>query len=352
MKRFTRILIYTFILLAAAAGIAWRLGENKEHIQANAEAAQVRNLAVPVTVVQAEMRNLSQELSQTGTLKPYRSATLIAETAGRLTQLSIENGSTVRAGQTVAVVDNELLRQQLALARLNLEKAERDAGRLANLAAEGGVSQQQLDDARNGVDNLKARIQALETQLAQTYVKAPFAGTIVNKSVERGSFVSPPQPIAELVQTNPLLMQVYVTEAEVVQLKKGQAARVVMDLQADRPLPARVRFIDVQADPSQRYLVELELQNPGPLRAGMNGRATFAAAAPSAVLTLPRAAFVGSLREPQVYVVSNGQAQLRPLRIGQVNDAQVEIISGINPADTVVLSGQINLTDGAAVVVQ
>lgn len=352
MKRFTRILIYTLLLLAAAAGIAWRLGENKEVIQANAEAAQVRNLAVPVTVVQAEMRTLRDELSQTGTLKAFRSATLVAETAGRLTQLPIENGSSVRAGQTVAAVDNELLQQQLTLAKLNLEKAERDAGRLANLAAEGGVAQQQLDDARNGIDNLKAQIRTLETQIARTYVKAPFAGTIVNKSVERGSFVSPPQPLAELVQTDPLLMQVYVTEGEVVQLKNGQAAQVAMDLQTDRPLPARVRFIDVQADPSQRYLVELEMRNPGQLRAGMNGRVTFSAAAPSPVLTLPRAAFIGSLRAPQVYVVVDGKASLREVKIGQVGDAHVEILSGITPTDTIVLTGQINLTDGAAVVVQ
>lgn len=352
MKKIIRILVILLIVAAAIAGIAWQLGENKSKIDANAQAAQVRNTSVLVTTTKPEKRSLAGNFELTGALKPYKELAVMSEVAGRVTQVNFQNGSTVNSGKVLLSVDNDLMRQQLEIAKVNLTKAIRDVERLTNLAASGGVPQQQLDDARNGVENLQTQVASLEKQVSMTLVVAPFQGTLTNKAVEPGAFVSPGVKLADLVQTSKLYLQVYALEDQLPALRVGQQAKVVMDLFANRPLTGRVTFIDVKADPSQRFLVEIELTNPGDLRAGMNGVATFEQPAAAPVLTLPRQCFVGSLREAKVYVVANGKAELRQIRTGKVSSQYVEIIDGLNEADQVVLTGQINLADGVDVTVQ
>lgn len=352
MKKIVRILVFLLLAVAVVSGIAWKLGENKKVIEANAQAAQVGTTAVLVTTTQPAKRQLKSDFNVTGELKPFRSAAIVAETSGRLVQLNIDNGSYVSTGQVIAVIDNELIRNQIEMAKANIAKAKTDVSRLSNLAAEGGVSQQQLDDARINVTNQEIQLRGLEKQLSMAYVKAPFAGTITGKAVERGSFVSPPAKIADLVQTSQLLMQAYVLEDQVIDLKVGQTAKIVMDLQQDQPLTGRITFIDVQADPSQRYLVELEVKNPGQLRGGMSGQVQFSGKKDVEALTVPRDCIVGSLRDAKVYVVENGKAVLRPITVGRVQDEYVQVTDGLTTEDVVVLTGQINLSEGAEVSVQ
>lgn len=352
MKKIIRILSILLFLVVASAGIAWKLSDNKAKIEANAEAAQVRNTTVLVTTTKAAPRVLGGDFTLTGSLKPYRELALMSEVSGRLKEVSFSNGSNVAAGKVLATVDNDLISQQLDITRINLAKAQRDAERLANLAATGGVSQQQLEDARNGVQNLQAQIASLEKQLSMTRIIAPFAGVITNKTAEPGAFVSPGMKLADLVQTSKLYMQIYALEEQVPLLKTGQTATVVVDLYPEQPLTGRITFIDVKADPSKRYLVELELTNPGNLRADMNGTVTFSRPSEKPVLSIPRDCLVGSIRDARVYLVRDGKAILQPVTTGQINDQYVEITGGLTEADVIVLSGQINLSDGAAVNIQ
>ncbi|MCB9081690.1 MAG: efflux RND transporter periplasmic adaptor subunit [Lewinellaceae bacterium] len=352
MKKIFRILMFLAVIAISVAGIAWKLADNKKQIEADASAAQVRNTKVLVTTTMPQERQLSNDFTMTGTLRAFRETPIIAETSGRLVQLLVDNGTNVQQGKLIAVLDNELIQNQIDIAKINLEKGERDVSRLSNLAKEGGVSQQQLDDARNGVDNLKSQIKNLQKQLSMTYVKAPFSGVITNKMVEVGSFISPQSKIADLVQTSKLYLQSYVTEEQVIQIRKGQNAKVVLDVMPNKTLTGRVTFIDVKADLSQRFLVELEITNPGELRGGMNGSVTFTGEAPTRALTIPRECIVGSLRDAQVYVVENGKAVLRPVVTGQVDDDIVAIVQGLQAGDQVVKTGQINLTNGAEIIIQ
>lgn len=351
MKKLIRIITILAVVGIAIAGIAWKLQENKKEIDDKAQAAQVRNLSVLVSVVQPGRRSLGGDFSVTGALKPSKELAIMPEVAGRLTQVNFSNGSAVSAGKVLAAVDNDLARKQLEIAKVNLNKAVRDTERLSNLAAGGGVPQQQLEDARNQVENLQAQVATLEKQVSMTVITAPFAGVMTNKSVEPGAFVNPGMRLGDLVQISKMYMQVYVTEAQLPLIKEGQTGQVAMDLYPDKPLTGRVTFIDVKADPSQRFLVELEVNNPGYLRAGMNGSVTFARPASTPVLTIPRACIVGSVRDAHVYVINADQAIYKAITVGAISSDYVEVKEGLSETDTVVLSGQINLSDGAKVTI-
>lgn len=352
MNKLIRILLILVVLGVAGAGIAWKLQENKAEITAKAEAAQVRNTAVLVTTTQAERKSLGGDFQLTGALKPAKELAIMSEVSGRLTQVNFSNGSQVSAGKVLAAVDNDLIRKQIEIAKVNLTKAIRDTERLSNLAAGGGVPQQQLEDARNSVENLQAQVATLEKQLSMTNILAPFGGIITNKSVEPGAFVNPGVKLADLVQINTMYMQIYAVESQLPLIKVGQTAKISMDLFPDQTLNGRVSFIDVKADPSQRFLVELEVNNPGQLRAGMNGSVSFVRPASAPVLTLPRSCIVGSLRDGHVYVLEGNKVAYRAVQTGTISNDFVEIKSGITEQDIIVLSGQINLSDGAEVTIK
>jgi hypothetical protein len=89
--------------------------------------------------------------------------------------------------------------------------------------------------------------------------------------------------------------------------------------------------------------------NPGKLRPGMTGQVFFGNMASTEVLAIPRSCLVGSSRNASVYVIENGMAKLRPVQVGIPSGNLIPVLGGISSTDEIVLTGQINLVDGAPV---
>jgi RND family efflux transporter MFP subunit len=347
MNRIVKAIIWILVLGGLGYGAYWQLGKNKSTLQENAKASQERNTVIPVVTGKAELATMSGEFNVVGNFAPYKKVAVMSETAGKILTLNFDNGSTVQAGATLATVDNDLLRIQLETTKTNLAKAENDLTRLQRLLGEGGVTQQQIDDAKLGIDNLKQQIKGAEKQISMSYVKAPISGVVTGKMVEKGSLIAPAMQLAMITNISKLKMQVYLTEEQVITVKNGQRISMKADLFPDKNFEGMVTFIDVNADASRRYLVEIEINNLGDsLKAGMTGTVYFKGGATRQVLSVPREAIVGSLQDAKVYVVENGKAVLKPVVTGTVFNNHVHIKEGLSEGDEIVVSGQINLEDG------
>jgi len=354
MKKVINILIYLAVFGAIAGAIYWKLGQNKQQIEKRAKTAQMRNDIIPVRVVAVNQQKLSTDFSVSGTFEPYQQIAVISEVQGKITQLNYKNGDFVNSGAVLLAVDNEAIQIQMDLAKVNLAKAEKDLARLKNLLGEGGITQQQIDDVQNGVENLRGQIRSLDKQMRSTLVKAPIAGTITGRLVEKGAFIAPAMKILDIVNVTRLKMAVYLTDGEVFQVKKGLQVDIVPDLYPDTRIKGTVSFIDVQADNSKRFRVEVELANPGaaPLKGGMAGRAFFSTGKQIAVLALPRECVVGSVRDASVFLAADGKAELRPIKLGRIFGGYAEVLDGLKEGDQAVISGQINLQNGTKIEVQ
>lgn len=347
MKRAIKIIIWLVII----GGLTWlaatQLSKNKAKIEADSKLSSQRNTEIPVVTAKVGTATWEGKFDVVGNFAPFKQAAVMSEISGKISQLNFDNGSSVQAGATLAAVDNDLLKIQLETTKTNLAKAENDFKRLKNLLGEGGVTQQQVDDAKLGIDNLQQQIKGLEKQISMTYVRAPISGVVTGKMVERGSLVSPGMKMADITNTSRLKMQVYLTEEQVVTVKNGQRIRLAADLFPDKKLDGTVTFIDVNAGDSRRYLVEIEIPNPtGNLRAGMTGTVNFEGGAARQVVAVPREAIVGSLQDAKVYVVKDGKAALKHIETGLVFGDKVQVRSGLAEGEEIVVSGQINLTDG------
>lgn len=349
MKKGLRILIILLVSAGIFALIGWKLTENKKKIDSSAAKAQVRNTTVMVSTTFPKPTEMKKDFSTNGSFRAFKEVPIISEAAGRVTQVNFENGKQVQEGNVLVALDADLLLNQLAQVKYNMDKAKKDVQRLTNLLPVGGISQQQLDDAVNAQENLKFQQVTLEKQISFSKVKAPLSGTISNKTVEKGSFISPPMKLGDIVQTNKLYFQTYLTAEQISFIREGFVADILADALPNQNIKGAITLIDVKADPSRRYLVELLVVNPGKLRPGMTGQVSFNNMASTQVLAIPRSCLVGSSRNASVYVIENGKAVLRPIQVGNPSGNIVAVLSGLSITDEIVLTGQINLVDGAPV---
>ncbi len=345
-----RTYLWIFVLLCIAA-ITWKLFINKKESAAEAALAQVTRAFVPVEVALVRQEALSNELEANGIFLPAKEMFVISETQGRVVQVYKEKGEWVREGDLIAKVDDELLQTELEATQANIAKLKKDRERLGNLIEGEAVAKNKIEDIELGLLAAEAKEKALKKQIANTNIKAPMTGTLGLRFIERGSVIGPGIQVAQITNLEKLFLMVKVTERDVLNVRKGQAVRVLADVYPNRAIPGRVTNIGLRADNAFNYDIEIEVPNStdSPLRAGMHASARFTFNTNRQGLTVPRKAIAGSLQDAKVYVVQDSTAQLRRVTLGAIFGDRVEVRSGLTENERVVVTGQFNLSDGARV---
>lgn len=346
-----RILLWLFLLLCAAV-VAWKLYFNKQELVTETELSKVSRAYVPVQVVVTQVEALADRLESDGIFLPAKEMFVISETAGRVTEVYKNKGEWVNEGDLIAKVDDELLRTELEATQANLAKLYKDRERLTNLIEGEAAPRNKIEDVTLGILAAEAKEKGLKKQIANTSIKAPMTGTMGLRFIERGSVIGPGIQVAQITNLEKLFLMVKVTERDVLNVQKGQAVSVSPDVYPGLSIPGKVTNIGLRADNAFTYDIEIEVINPkkNPLRAGMHAKAKFTYNSNRQGLTLPRKAIAGSLQDAKVYVVHDSiLVELRPVTLGGFYDDKVEVTSGLQAGEQVVVTGQMNLSDRARV---
>lgn len=345
-------------LLAVAvlvAGIVWKLKSNKANNEARTEMVKDNpSVGVPVLTAQATSVAATTGFAANGNFKAVKQIDFSAESAGRIVELMVKEGSAVRQGQVLARIDNQVASADLLTARAAVSQAERDLERFETAFASGGVTQKQVDDARLQVRNAQSRLAQASKNSQNTLLRAPINGVINAKYVELGTYLAPGTKLFEIVDISRLKLVASVPEAQVVQLKIGQKVPVSTNVYPELKYEGTISFIAAKGDASLNYPVEIEVANISghELKAGMYGTASFGLAPQAPQLMIPRTAFYAGLSSNSVFVMENGKAHLKRVVPGSVIGDQVQIREGLSEGETVITSGQVNLAEGTVVSVQ
>jgi len=347
--------ITAVVVIAIAALVIYGVKTTLENNKAKSEATVKSVVVKPTTVAVAPLgyREIEENVSLVGTIIPNREVTVGSETLGRIIALNAEVGHTVGRGATVARLETDQRVTALQSAQAAYDRAQQDLARFEIVQQENALPQQQIDNAKIALRSAALQVKLARQQLADTRVIAPFSGVVDAKLAEVGAIVQPGTPIAKIVDISVLKVRVNVPEAQVFQLKVGDRVDVSTDVYPGVTFNGRISSIGAKADEAHTYPVEVTVSNDrvNPLKAGMFARVEFNSGALRRALAVPRLAVIGGAKEPGVFVVNNGVAQLRKVTIGAEIGSDVEIVNGLVPGDQIIVVGQNNVTSGMKVTV-
>lgn len=305
---------------------------------------------LPVYVHEVKPRALAERVTATGTLVADEAIDLVSELSAKAVEVAFAEGSRVKAGDVLVKLDDTELRAELSRAEGRIGLARMQAERQAALIGTGGTTRENLDLAMSEVRVREAEMTLVKAQLAKAEIRAPFDGVIGLRYISAGAFVTPATRIATLQKIDRLKVEFAVAERHLERVRPD--ADVMISIAGlSEPFAGKVYAIEPRIDAATRTLrLRARAENPGG-KALPGGFATVEMnlqTIPDAIL-VPATALVAGLNEQRVFVVVNGRAEPRTVQIGLRLAREVQIVSGLEPAATVITSGQLQLRPGMPV---
>lgn len=344
-------IIISIVSVTLVGLIVFKLYANKQEMKENARLSEVTTDAIPVQVTKMELKKLVSEVNADGIIQANSDLSILSETQGKVIKVYKEKGDKVSKGELLAKVESDLLEAQFEAVKANYEKFKTDNARFESLLKEEAVTERQMEDVRIGLINAEAQYKQVKKQLENTEIRATTNGTIHADYIQEGSFISPGMKLYDVVDVSVLYINVKLSDMNVMRVKVGDEIPLKTEVYTDKVILGKITSIDVKSDASLKYGVEIQFRNSGelPLKPGMYATAMFTFNSNGEQFLLDRNALIGSVQNPEVYVVNGNKAALKQIRVGKIHGNQIEILDGLQANDQVVFAGQINLRDGIKV---
>ncbi len=390
MKNVKKIVLYGVISLIIAGGIS--VSKNKvfsnEAKKDNSKVTTV-NSKTSVQVQQAKTIEKDSGASYKATLEAYEEGIVSSKISGKVAQILFENGKSVSEGDSLIVLDDTDIRNQLRSAESQLkisqsqlssselalqklqtgvENAQRNYDRTKSLFDQGAVSKVEFENAETALKNAKAdydsgrssieiskasiesvqvSIDNLQNSLNDMVIKAPISGVMDGKTVSLGQMASPGAVLAKVNNTSSLYAVIQVEQENVKNVQIGQKSLVKINGD-DKAYEGIINRIDASADPNARvFSCKIQLDNKdNSLHPGVFAKAQILSSKKISVLVVPIEALGGNEGQYYVFVSDNGVAQKHKVTIGETDKNMVEIKSGIKSEDKIICTNTSTLQDG------
>jgi len=379
MKKRTAILGVVVVLVLAGIAVATRgpwhpLGAVAQAPAARGEGSGAPNTAgrggVPVEVITAVRKQVPVRIDSLGTVTPMASVAIKTRVDSEIIGVHFADGAVVKQGDPLFTLDSRSLEAQLAQAEGNamrskaqLESAERDVRRFTELIAKGATTQVNLDNAKTQADVTRGQIRAdesvvenLKVQISYTKIRAPISGRMSVAATKVGNFArsADPTPLATINQVAPIYVSFTVPQRSLPDLRQAlanESATIEASVPGEQKIAeGQVTMIENTVDATTGMVVvratmpnKDELLWPGTL---VNARLTLRV---ENAVVVPSVAVQSSQQGTFVFVVKDGKANVRPVKVARTLDLDSVIESGLAEGETVVTDGQLSLNDGANV---
>ena len=349
-------------LLAGAALVLVACG-NANGDSKNGEGKDAKEAvpAVPVEVAATRRAEMAAIYTGTAPVESERKAFVMPKVKGEIRVVLADEGQRVREGQTLARLDGDQLRLEVALNEATYRKLERDYARNTELQSKGLISAVSIDNLKYELEAAKANWDLARLQLSYTNIRSPIAGTVTQRLdvVKVGNTVTPVGGVIESADSSlfvvedldTLILRVNVPERELAKLSVGQVAELSFDAVPNRTFVGKIALISPYVDSSTAtFAVRIRVtETGGLLRPGMFARVAIVYERKPDALQIPRTALLDGDGPPKVFVVSNGKAAERAVRLGLSSGAMIEVLDGLKDGEQVVVVGQGAVKPGAAV---
>ena len=306
--------------------------------------------AIPVEAVIVQTQSLDNRITTTGTLMANEEVELRAEISGRVTGVFFEEGKRVKQGKLLFKINDRELRAQLKRNQAEEKQAVDDEARKQKLFDLKSISQEEHDKAVNALHVAQANREAIEAQLAETEIKAPFDGVVGLRQVSAGGYVTPDILAATMQDIDPMKVQFSVPEKYAALLKNGTAIQVRIGESTDA-FDGKVYAVESKIDPGTRTITARgRIPNPnGTLIPGAFAKIEISLEQVANAIVVPSGAVVPDITGESVFVFRDGKAKTVPVQTGVRTENGIQITQGLAANDTLIVTGLLQLTDGKPV---
>lgn len=361
-----------FSALLISSGLLAQSCNSKESKQANQ--TQQADMAVPVSMAVVNKEIVTGVKSYPSNVVALQETEIRAEVTGYITNIYVSDGVAVSKGQRLYEIDRtryqaavDQAKANLAIAKANLERVQKDLQRYQTLADQDAIAKQTLDYATTDVNNQRAQVQAAEaalttaqTNLQRSVIVAPFSGTVGISQVRSGALVSAGSTLLNTISsTNPIAVEFQINERDIAEFTKLQTNATGSEIYVSLPdgtrytEAGRISTIDRAVD-SQTGTLKVRASfanNANTLRAGMNTTLNVASTSTQEEVVIPYKAVFEQLGVFNVYTVSDSSTVvLKQVSLGHKIEDKVVITSGLEAGEKIVLDGAASLRPGTKVV--
>ena len=307
--------------------------------------------AVTVEMAEVTTRELASSVRAVGTLEAEASATLRAEVPGQILAVHFDEGEPIKKGAPLYSIEATVLEAEVNEARANAERSEAALKRAEELFAKQLISGTDYDAARANYNVDVARLRSSQSRLSKTVIRAPFSGFAGIRRINIGDYATVGQQLIDVVQLDPLRVAFSVPETLLPKMQPGQPVAVSVDAYPDETFTGRITAVAPKTDVAGHSLeVRAVLPNKDlKLRPGLFVRIDVSLGVKPDAIMIPEQAIWPLGQDKIVYVVEDGKAFQRKVRIGDRQPGFVEILDGLEPGEVIVTAGQMKLFDGAGV---
>lgn len=307
--------------------------------------------AIPVETATSKSENVYAYYSSTTTLEAEEQAMVVAKVQGIVEKLNAEEGDWVKAGDMLAQLEDEQLSLEAERAKATMDRLNNELTRKKELYDKNLISAQEFENAKYEYEAQNSAYDLAKLQLKYSSIQAPISGVISKRLIKTGNMIKANQEVYEITDFDPILAVLQIPEHEMSKLEKGQTARIAVDAIPNQTFEGSVLRVSPTVNPETgTFEVTVALKDESrKLKPGMFGRIRIIYDAHENAITVPKNAVMSEDGINSVYQIRNNIAFRTTVKTGYANGDRIEIIDGLNPADTVVTVGQNSLQDSALV---
>ena len=306
---------------------------------------------IPVNVADVGVGSISTYITATANLVPEDEVTVLAEAEGRVTRLLVEEGDRVEAGQLLATLLRDEMESLVNKADLAADNARLAYERASRMSADNLISQEDFDKTTMDHRIAEQELAEAEWRLEKTEIRAPFDGRVTLRNCTLGQNVRPGDELFVVTDFDPLIARIYLPEKEVLALDEGREVRITLKADDSVRFHGRIRQISPVVDTATgtvKVTVQA-IEPPAVVRPGGFVAVDITRETHEDALLLPKEAVLRELKKAHVFIARDDVAEKRAVTLGLEEDDRIEILTGLDPGESIVIAGQGGLEDGSSI---
>lgn len=306
-----------------------------------------------VTVQEMQPQSFQHFIEVQGQVEANENILVSPQASGRVTNIYVKEGQSVRAGALLAKIDDAIAQASLKEVETQLELATELFARQQRLWNQGVGTEVQFLEAKNRKESLEKRLATLQEQLSLNRITAPISGTIEEIMPKAGEMVSPGMPAFRIVNNRDLNLVSNLSEMHIPYVKRGD--EVIIEFPTlDLELAAKIAVVGQTIHPNDRtFTVEINLPNNALLKPNLFGTLKINDRSLDSALVLPLTLVQQSENGPFVFVAKEvtgeWRAERRELTTGLSYDGKIAVETGLKPGDLLITTGYQDLSDGQVI---